>query len=239
MTLRVNGRRHRRERLSAAPAMFAGLAVRDRLGGPALLLERPLAVDVLPGFADGLVSIQDAGAQRAAEILAPTMAGQRVLDACCGTRGQDRPSTGNRQTIDLLALDVDGSRTRLVEDNLLRLGLPATVRVGDCTDFRRVVGWPTVRCHPRRRALLLLPVSCVAIRTSSICAVRAISGASCTCRLRCVDQLWPLLKAGGKLLYATCSVFPEENGAQIDAFLVRQAAARRLTEERLLPQGRT
>lgn len=236
MTLRVNGRRIGVSdyllRLHAAGLAVRPLAVRP-LAGQALLLERPLAVDALPGFADGLVSIQDAGAQRAAEILAPTP-GQRVLDACAAPGGK----TGHlleTAAIDLLALDVDESRTRLVEDNLRRLGLPATVRVGDC---RTPGEWWDGQPFDAILADVPCSASGVVRRHPDIKYLRRESDIRRFVHLQAeiVDQLWPLLKAGGKLLYATCSVFPEENGAQIDAFLVRQAAARRLTEERLLPR---
>jgi 16S rRNA (cytosine967-C5)-methyltransferase len=231
MTLRVNRRRVTLN-VYVESLRGAGLPCRE-LGGAALMLDKPVAVDALPGFADGLISIQDAGAQRAAEILQP-MVGERVLDACSAPGGK----TGHLlelADIELLALDIDGNRARRVEENLRRLGLVATVRVADCTA-------PDQWWDGQPFDAILADVPCTASgvvrRHPDIKYLRRESDVRRFARLQSalLDKLWPLLKPGGRLLYATCSVFPEENGAQIDAFLVRQPAALRLTEERLLPR---
>jgi len=231
LALRVNRRR------LAVPAYAArlqasGLGARP-LGGDALLLARAVPVDALPGFAEGLVSIQDAGAQRAAHILAPT-SGQRVLDACAAPGGK----TGHlleAADLDLLALEVNEQRAHLVGDNLRRLGLSAKVVVADC----RATGiWWDGRSFDAILADVPCSASGVVRRHPDMKYLRREGDIRRFVQLQreILDQLWPLLKVGGRLLYATCSLFPEENGAQIDAFLFRQATARRLTEERLLPQ---
>ncbi len=231
MTLRVNRRRVTLNDYVES-LRRAGLPCRE-LGGTALRLDRPVAVDVLPGFADGLISIQDAGAQRAAELLQP-MAGERVLDACCAPGGK----TGHLlelADIELLALDIDGDRTRRVQDNLRRLGLVATVRVADCTASEQ---WWDGQPFDAILADVPCTASGVVRRHPDIKYLRRESDVRRFARLQSalLDKLWPLLRPGGRLLYATCSVFPEENGAQIDAFLVRQPGALRLAEERLLPR---
>ncbi|WP_291993521.1 16S rRNA (cytosine(967)-C(5))-methyltransferase RsmB [Candidatus Accumulibacter sp. ACC003] len=231
MTLRVNQRR-----LAVADYLAqlqaAGLSARP-LGSAALILDKAVAVDTLPGFADGCVSIQDAGAQRAAELLAPT-AGQRVLDACAAPGGKTAHLLETAD-VELVALDVDALRARRIEDNLRRLGLAATVRVGDC---RASEQWWDGNLFDAILADVPCSASGVVRRHPDIKYLRRESDIRQFARLQAeiLDQLWSLLKAGGRFLYATCSLFPEENGAQIDAFLCRQPDARRLSEERLLPQ---
>jgi 16S rRNA (cytosine967-C5)-methyltransferase len=192
-----------------------------------------VAVDALPGFAEGLVSVQDAGAQRAAEILAPT-AGQRILDACAAPGGKSGHLL-EVADIELLALDSDAGRTRLIEENLRRLGLLATVRVADC---RASSQWWNGQPFDAILADVPCSASGVVRRHPDIKYLRRESDIRRFAGLQSeiLDRLWPVLKPGGKLLYATCSLFPEENGAQIDAFLVRQPAARQLAEEKLLPR---
>ena len=231
MTLRVN---RRRIVLTDYVARLQDVGLSARQVGPdALILETPVAVDSLPGFVDGLVSIQDAGAQRAVQILDPT-AGQRVLDACAAPGGKTCHLL-EAADIDLLALDSDASRTQLIMQNVRRLGLSATVTVADCRASDE--WWDGL---PFDAILADVPCSASGVvrRHPDIKYLRRESDIRRFARLQTeiLDALWPLLKPGGKLLYATCSVFPEENGAQIDAFLVRRPAARRLVEERLLPQ---
>ena len=231
MTLRVNRRRGTLEDY-AASLLAVGLAARQ-VGREALLLHKPVAVAALPGFADGLVSIQDAGAQRATELLLPT-AGELVLDACAAPGGKSGHLLETAD-IELLALDIDAIRTRRIEDNLQRLGLMATVKVADC---RLADRWWDGRPFDAILADVPCSASGVVRRHPDIKSLRRESDIRRFARMQAelLDHLWPMLKPGGRLLYATCSVFPEENGGQIDAFLVRQAAARRLAEERLLPQ---
>lgn len=231
MSLRVNLRRgsvaEYQARLEAV-----GLAARP-FGRCGLVLQKPAPVDALPGFFDGLVSVQDAGAQRAAEILAP-LAGARVLDACAAPGGKTAHLL-EAADLELLALDIDAARTRRIEDNLQRLGLRAEVKVADCMD---VAHWWDGRPFDAILADVPCSASGVVRRHPDIKRLRRESDIRrfAHTQAEILDVLWPLLKPGGKLLYATCSVFPEENAAQIDAFLVRQPGAVRLSEEQLLPQ---
>ena len=235
MTLRVN---QRRSTLSdyLARLNVAGLSARPLLhekGLHGLILDKAVAVDALPGFFEGIVSVQDAGAQRAAELLAPE-AGARVLDACAAPGGKTAHLL-EMADLDLLALDIDAGRTRRIEENLQRLNLQATVTVADCSDVQR---WWDGRPFDAILADVPCSASGVVRRHPDIKHLRRESDIRRFAHTQAdlLDALWPLLKIGGKLLYATCSVFPEENSAQIDAFLVRQPGACRLHEEQLLPQ---
>ena len=231
MTLRVNQRRGTVAdylvRLEAA-----GIPARA-LGTAGVLLQNPVSVEVLPGFFDGFVSVQDAGAQRAAELLAPAP-GSRVLDACAAPGGKTAHLL-ETASLDLLALDIDAGRTKRIEENLQRLGLRATVLVADC---REVEQWWDARPFDAILADVPCSASGVVRRHPDIKHLRRESDIRRFAHTQAalLDALWPLLKPGGKLLYATCSVFQEENAAQIDAFLVRQPGVERLHEEQLLPQ---
>jgi 16S rRNA (cytosine967-C5)-methyltransferase len=230
MSLRVNQRR-----LSSAEYLarleLAGHTAR-LLGKRGVQLQKPLSVEALPGFFDGLVSVQDAGAQRAAELLDPSP-GAYVLDACAAPGGKTAHLL-EQADLDLLALDVDAVRARRIEENLQRLGLTATVRVADCS---AVAQWWDGRLFDAVLADVPCSASGVVRRHPDIKWLRREGDIRRFAQTQTVilDALWPLLKPGGKLLYATCSVFPEENGAQIDAFLVRQANAECLRTEQLLP----
>ena len=235
MTLRVNQRR------STLPDYLArlevaGLSARPLMRGKGLhglILEKAVSVDSLPGFLEGVVSVQDAGAQRAAELLAPE-AGARVLDACAAPGGKTAHLL-EMADLDLLALDIDAGRTRRVDENRQRLNLQATVTVADCGDVRR---WWDGRPFDAILADVPCSASGVVRRHPDIKHLRRESDIRRFAHTQAalLDALWPLLKIGGKLLYATCSVFPEENSAQIDAFLVRQSGGCRVHEEQLLPQ---
>jgi 16S rRNA (cytosine967-C5)-methyltransferase len=232
MALRVNLRRTTRadygellaaEGIGAYPVQEAGLA-----------LARPVPVDRLPGFAGGLVSVQDPGAQRAALILdAP--AGSRVLDACAAPGGKAAHLL-ERADVDLVALDLKPARCRRIDENLSRLGLTATVRAADCADL--VAWWDGLPFD-----FVMADVPCTASgvlrRNPDVKWLRReadITGFAAT-QARILDALWQVVRPGGKLLYATCSVFPAENGGQIAGFLGRQPLARHCHEEQLLPDA--
>ena len=231
MTLRVNQRRGTVADYLARLAA-AGFPARA-LGAGGVLLQKPESVEALPGFFDGFVSVQDAGAQRAVELLAPAP-GSRVLDACAAPGGKTAHLLESAP-LDLLALDIDAGRTKRIEENLQRLGLRATIQVADC---REVKHWWDGRTFDAILADVPCSASGVVRRHPDIKHLRRESDIRRFVHTQAdiLDALWPLLKAGGKLLYATCSVFPEENAAQIDAFLVRQSGVERLHEEQLLPQ---
>lgn len=201
-----------------------------RVDGSALLLAKPVPVARLPGFLQGDVSVQDAGAQRAATYLG-LASGQRVLDACAAPGGKSGHIL-ELEDVALTALDADPARCSLLERNLSRLGLSAQVKVADCT--RLDTWWDRA---PFQRILADVPCSSSGVvrRHPDIKWLRRaldLSGFSAR-QGRILDALWPVLAVGGKLLYVTCSVFAEENDAVVERFAARTPDAHR----RPLPLG--
>lgn len=223
MCLRIN---RRRSSVAAYASRLAELQIGARaIGADGLLLERAVPVTRLPGFESGEASVQDAGAQAAVEYL-DLLDGIRVLDACAAPGGK----TGHvleRATVDLTALDADEARLGRVRSNLERLGLEAQLRVADCT---RPETWWDGKAYERILADVPCTASGVARRHPDIKWLRRETdvAAFAARQGRILDALWPLLAAGGKLLYVTCSVFPQENDEVVDAFLARTQDARRL-----------
>ena len=216
MCLRVNRRRSSAADYASRLAA-QGIAARS-LGDEALLLERPAPVERLPGFTAGEVSVQDAGAQRAARCLelAP---GQRVLDACAAPGGKAGHIL-ERAEVELTALEADARRCARLERNLARLGLAARVANVDCT---RLADWWDGAPFDRVLADVPCSASGIARRRPDIKWLRRSHdlAAFAARQAQILDALWQVLRAGGKLLYATCSVFPQENDAVIDAFVAR------------------
>jgi 16S rRNA (cytosine967-C5)-methyltransferase len=232
MCLRVN---RRRASVAAYQERLLAIGIGSRaLGNEALLLERPVPVERLPGFESGEVSVQDAGAQRAAHCL-DLADGQRVLDACAAPGGKSGHLLECAQ-LELTALDADAVRCARLERNLARLGLHARVMNADCT--RPGDWWDGV---PFDRVLADVPCSASGIarrhpdikwlrRANDVEAFAARQGAI-------LDALWQVLGADGRLLYATCSVFPHENDAVIDAFIARQCSPGARAVRLPLPDG--
>ena len=231
MWLRVNVRRTTVEAYLVQLAQ-AGIAVEAHTGH-AVRLSHGLPIDRLPGFAEGLVSVHDLGAQWAAPLLTPA-SGMRVLDACAAPGGK----TGHLLELadcDLLALDLDAQRMARVESNLKRLGLKAATRVADAV--KRDTWWDGV---PFERILVDAPCSGagVARRHPDIKWTRRIADLEsfATQQYALLTALWPTLAAGGRLLYATCSIFRAENEAVVERFLAREPGAVRLETEGLRAQ---
>jgi 16S rRNA (cytosine967-C5)-methyltransferase len=228
MCLRVNRRRAEVEEYSRR--LQAGGITSRRLEGDALLLDRPVPVERLPGFAGGEVSVQDAGAQRAARCLdlAP---GQSVLDACAAPGGKSGHIL-ELADVALTALEVDTARCARLERNLARLGLEARVANADCT---RVGEWWDGAGFDRVLADVPCSASGIARRHPDSKWLRRAGDVAAFAERQAaiLDALWQVLKPDGKLLYATCSVFPQENDAVIDAFVARAPRALRLP----LPDG--
>ncbi|MCC6535031.1 MAG: 16S rRNA (cytosine(967)-C(5))-methyltransferase RsmB [Burkholderiales bacterium] len=221
MALRINLRRTPPQAYLAA-LEAAGLTGR-REGDAGVILERVLPVARLPGFAEGLVSVQDIGAQLAAPLL-DLAAGQRVLDAFAAPGGKAAHILESAD-VELLALDSDADRLGRVGDNLQRLGLRAALR---CADACALSQWWDGRGFDR----VLADVPCTASgvvrrhpdikwlrREHDLAALAAQAGGL-------LDALWRVVVPGGKLLLATCSVFRPENRAQVDAFVGRHTDAR-------------
>ena len=236
--LRVNRRRIARAdylvRLADA-GIEAGIDPRLADG---VRLEVPVPVSALPGFDAGLVAVQDGSAQQAADALAAEP-GARVLDACAAPGGKAAHLFERDPTLELLALDVDPRRVSRIEDNLRRAGWPdhadgegegegearVQVRVADAT-------LPSLWWDGFSFDAILLDAPCSATgvvrRQPDILLHRRPEDIAQLVQVqaRLLDATWPLLRPGGTLLYATCSILPEENSRQIEAFLGRTPDAR-------------
>jgi len=224
MTLRVNVRKTSPTDYLAS-LQQAGIAANGGLDA-AIVLERPVGVQHLPGFEQGLVSVQDAAAQVAAPLLLQGLAAGtdlRILDACAAPGGK----TGHLLELTdghVLALEIDPARTIRIGQNLARLGLQATVVTADAA---RPQDWwdgqlfdailldapctasGIVRRHPDVRWLR---------RESDIAQLAGI-------QKRMLETLWGLLRPGGRLLYCTCSLFQAEGAGQVQTFLTHNTDA--------------
>ena len=214
MTLRVNLRK-------TTPEAYRALLARQNLasvqtGAEALTLASPVPVTALPGFAEGLVSVQDAGTQLAAHLL-PVRPGDRVLDACAAPGGKTAHLL-ERCDCEVTALEIDPKRAEKIRDTLDRLGLSAELVT---TDAARTEKWFDGR--PFDAVLLDAPCTASGIvrRQPDVPWIRRPEDIASLARQqrRLLRALWPVLKSGGHLLYCTCSVFPEEGPEQIRAFL--------------------
>lgn len=231
MTLRVNT-----QKISIADYM----QLLDRqdieathVGGQAVILTRPQAVEKIPGFTDGIVSVQDYGAQLAAYLLDLTPE-LKVLDACCAPGGK----TGHILEMDnvaLTSLDNDEARLQRVQSNLDRLTLSANLVVGDASS----VSWWDGQSFDRILADVPCTASGIVRRHVDIKWLRreADIASFAAQQAKILPSLWQMLAKGGKLLYVTCSIFNEENQAQIDKFLQNNADATQLPFE--LPVNHT
>ncbi len=223
MTLRVNLRLIRCEDYLAL-LHGAGIGA-DRVGRAALLLAEPILVQRLPGFDQGLVSVQDLSAQYAAGLL-DLAVGQKVLDACAAPGGKTAHILETAD-VELTAIDRDAARLTRVRETLQRLGLRAQVT---CADAAEPSSW--WNGTPFQRILLDAPCTASGIvrRHPDTKWLRRPQDSSALAaqQRRLLEVLWHLLAAGGKLLYATCSVFPDENQLQIAAFLQSHPEARLL-----------
>ena len=229
LTLRVNRRK------TSVEDYLALLAERSvgasRVGADAVRLDQPVPVTQIAGFGDGLVSVQDAAAQLAAPLL-DLRKGMRVLDACAAPGGK----TGHIlecADVDLLALDNDARRLVRIDDNLRRLQLRATLKTGDAARDDWWDGTPFDR--------ILADVPCTASgivrRHPDIRWLRRKGDALqlATLSAQILDNLWRMLRPDGKLLFVTCSLWPQESEAQAAAFAVRHRALRLDAPGQLLP----
>lgn len=221
MTLRINRRRATREAYLARLDAIGKAATPCAHSEDGLTLAEPCDIAQLPGFADGEISVQDEAAQLACHLLGPALtgrAGARVLDACCAPGGKTAHLL-EAYDVDLTAIDSDAARLARVTATLTRLGLDARLRHADASDLAWWDGTPfdailcdapcsgsgVIRRHPDIKRLR---------RPSDIREMAALQA-------RLLDNLWQALAPGGTLLYATCSVMPEENAEAIEAFLAR------------------
>ncbi|GGY09780.1 16S rRNA (cytosine(967)-C(5))-methyltransferase RsmB [Paludibacterium paludis] len=230
MTLRVNRRRSSVE-ASLARLAAAGIGA-VASSEDAITLDVPRNVRDLPGFAEGELSVQDLGAQRAVPLL-DLADGMRVLDACAAPGGKTCHML-ERFDVSVTALDADPARLGRVRENLDRLGLSAELAAADAGKFKD--RWSG---EPFDRILADVPCSASGVvrRHPDIKWLRRPGDFEELARQQAVimDGLWQVLATGGKMLYATCSIFPQENGVQLDAFLGRHPEAVCTYQEQLLP----
>lgn len=222
LTLRVNLRHGSAEAYLVELTQLGIAGQLSPLCDTALILDQAVAVEQLPGFAAGRVSVQDLAAQLAASLL-DHQAGHKVLDLCAAPGGKTAAILERQADVELLAVDVDQQRLQRVNDSLARLGLNASTLAADATrtdwakgrQFDRILvdapcsGLGVIRRHPDIKLLR---------RDSDIEVLQTLQS-------RILDAAWQLLKADGILLYATCSVLKQENEQQISAFLQRHADA--------------
>jgi 16S rRNA (cytosine967-C5)-methyltransferase len=224
LTLRVNRRRLTREtylRRLDGEGIAASIVP---YAEDAVMLESPLPVEQIPNFSDGTVSVQDAAAQLAADLL-EVQPGMRVLDACSAPGGKAAHLLERFDHLDLLALDHDAERLKRVADTLRRLQLDAQLVTGDAGDtrawwdhnfFDRILldapcsGTGVIRRHPDIKWLR---------RHTDVPQLASV-------QLRMLNALWPLLAPGGVLLYATCSILRAEGESVVKSFLKIQPGAK-------------
>lgn len=194
--------------------------VRHPSSPDALRIEPAAAVEALPGFGQGRFSVQDPAAQLAAGLLRPE-AGQRILDACAAPGGKTCHILEREPGVELTALDQSPARLDRVRENLERLGFTdeRQVRLAVANAAEPEQWWDGV---PFDRILLDAPCTATGVirRHPEIKWLRnpgQVSEAVAAQGLL-LERLWPLLKSGGILLYATCSVFQAENGKQVQRF---------------------
>ena len=213
MTLRINRRLHARDEYIAQLVSADLIAVAGALSNDAVILNSAVAVTRLPGFAAGSVSVQDEAAQLAAGLL-NLETGQRVLDACAAPGGKTCHIL-ELADVDLLAVDRDRKRIGRIEENLKRLSFNAEIRalaleeLNEAAEFDRILldapcsATGIIRRHPDIKLLRL---------KSDIAKLAVIQRAL-------LQKAFDLLKPGGELVYATCSVLPTENELLVSAFL--------------------
>ncbi len=224
MWLRVNRHHHSRDEWLAllAEAGMEGFAHADY--PDAVRLASPAPVHALPGFDQGWVTVQDASAQGCMTFLEPQN-GEHILDLCAAPGGKTTHILEVAPDAQVLAVDVDEQRLSRVYDNLKRLGMKAEVKQGDGR-------FPAQWCGEQRFDRILLDAPCSATgvirRHPDIKWLRRDRDIAELAKLQAeiLDAVWPHLKQGGTLVYATCSILPEENSQQVAAFLTRTADAR-------------
>jgi len=224
MTLRVNTQKISRNDYQQLLQQADIISQTHPYASEALILETPCDVSSLPNFDEGFCSVQDAAAQLAASLLS-ARPNEHVLDACAAPGGKTTHILELQpQLKKLIALDIESQRLESVTDNLQRLSLNAEICCGDAV---KTDDWWDGQ--PFDRILLDAPCSATGVirRHPDIKLLRYEEDipALLKTQQQILDQLWLLLKPGGMLIYATCSILPQENTQQIESFLARQPDA--------------
>lgn len=224
MWLRVNRRHHTRDAYLTLLQQAGIEAVAHDHFPDAIRLLVAQPVTRLPGFEHGWVTVQDASAQHCVDLLDPHD-GEQILDLCCAPGGKTTHILEAAPKAQVLAVDADEQRLKRVRENLQRLQQQAEVR---CGDGRTPDAWANGRQFDR--ILLDAPCSATGVirrhpdikwlrRDSDIAELAAL-------QREILEAVWPLLKPGGVMVYATCSILPQENREQILAFLAHHDDAR-------------
>jgi 16S rRNA (cytosine967-C5)-methyltransferase len=239
MTLRVNPRKSSRD--AYLEVLRAAGSEATAVGTSGVILQRARPVHELPGWAEGVVSVQDAAAQLAAPLLLGELATTpgaplRILDACAAPGGKTAHLL-ELADADVTALDIDPARCARIEETLARLALRARVVAGDAAQPQQ--WWDGVPFDA-----ILLDAPCTAsgivrrhpdvrwLRRETDIAQLALTQA------RLLAVLWPLLRPNGRLVYCTCSVFRAEGEAQVQTFVAHNKdALLRPAPGHLLPQS--
>ncbi len=231
LTLRVNARK------TTVPDYLklltdAGIGA-ARIGPSAVRLDKAIGVSSIPGFDQGLASVQDAGAQLAAALL-DVKDGMRVLDACAAPGGKTCHILELAE-VEMTAIDSDPKRLVRIEENLERLGLSATLKAFEA----QTKVWWDGRQYDRILADVPCTASGIVRRHPDIRWLRRKGDALQLATLsgKILDNLWQMLRPDGKLLFVTCSIWPQESEAQAAAFAVRHNAIRLDAPGQLLPEG--
>jgi 16S rRNA (cytosine967-C5)-methyltransferase len=221
MSLRVDLRRVSRDEYLKSLKDRQIAARIHPLVSTAVVLDEARPVDQLPGFEDGLVSVQDASAQLAADLL-DLRPGQRVLDACAAPGGKTLHMLQSLPGLEMTALDRDPARLERVAQNLQRAGLVCRLLAADAAD---TLDW--AKAERFDRILLDAPCSASGIirRHPDIRILRQPKDIAPLVveQRRLLEALWELLEPGGLLLYSTCSILKDENENQVAAFLEQRA----------------
>ena len=200
--------------IHALPTSFSPYGIR---------LENPCNPNTLPLFAEGLISVQDESAQLSADLL-NLQPGLRVLDACCAPGGKTGHLLELQPDLQVTALELEERRLQRVRENLQRLNLRADIICGDAT--KPEIWWDGKLFD---RILIDAPCSATGIirRHPDIKILRKPDDITklADIQLKMLQNLWPLLKPNGILLYATCSIIPKENAKIIEQFLKQQTDA--------------
>ncbi|MBG6029284.1 16S rRNA (cytosine(967)-C(5))-methyltransferase RsmB [Proteus mirabilis] len=234
MWLRVNQRHHSREEYLTLLENEKISAIADDSHPFAIRLENPCNVNLLPGFADGWVTVQDRSAQRCAELLAPENK-EQILDLCAAPGGKTTHILEIAPQAQVLAIDIDEQRLKRVQENLTRLKLNAVVKSGDGR-------YPEQWCSGMQfdRVLLDAPCSATGVirRHPDIKWLRRNDDIEQLAQIQkeILHAIWPYLKSGGTLVYATCSILPEENKQQVEAFLASTKDAQCDYQYQCLPE---
>jgi 16S rRNA (cytosine967-C5)-methyltransferase len=234
MWLRVNRRYHSRDQYLVLLAEKGIDAFADSHRPDAVRLASPQQVSALPGFDDGWVTVQDLSAQESVEYLQPQN-GELILDLCAAPGGKTTHILEAAPEANVIAVDIDQLRADRIQQNLIRLKQSAEVIVGDGRD-------PQSWCKGRLFDRILLDAPCSATgvirRHPDIKWLRRDEDIEELVQLQrqILLAIWPCLKEGGTLIYATCSVLPEENEMQIRHFLADRSDAKviDLTEHRTM-----